>query len=334
MNKAQYEAAREGRLSEDTTLKLFKSTAETFAPLIASSDEKSFYPLYDRLAKLSEPFAKSVPREFTPQNVNNIVKIAEDLKNAKYETVGGVPGIVDMRSGTFKPLGLGGTGTNTMLNQQTTVTPNAPPVAAMAAQPATPQTMEQFLAEGQAAKIPQEQALAAARATGTAQAGARFEAAEKIPKYDDLIGQLSNAIKPGGLLSRATGSDIGAGVDRTLRVFGASTPGSRANAALEPLAGALAAIVPRFEGPQSDADRESYERQAGLLADKSKTVEDRVAAAKAVLDIMKRNRNANVVKVGGEAAPAAKESKYAEGQTATGPNGAKLVFRNGQWTSP
>jgi hypothetical protein len=119
-----------------------------------------------------------------------------------------------------------------------------------------------------------------------------------------------------------------------MRVFGVSTPGSRANAALEPLAGALTAIVPRFEGPQSDADRESYERQAGLLADKSKPVEDRVAAAKAVLDIMKRNRNANVVKVGGEAAPAAKESKYAEGQTATGPNGAKLVFRNGQWTSP
>jgi hypothetical protein len=309
MNKAQYEAAREGRLSEDATLKLFKSTAETFAPLIASSDEKSFYPLYDRLAKLSEPFAKSVPREFTQQNVSNIVKIAEDLKNAKYETVGGVPGIVDMRSGTFKPLGLGGAGNNAMLNQQTTATPNAPLAAAIATQPATqpatPQTMEQFLAEGQAAKIPQEQALAAARATGTAVANARFEASEKIPKYDDLIGQLSNAIKPGGLLSRATGSDIGAGVDRTLRVFGASTPGSRANAALEPLAGALAAIVPRFEGPQSDADRESYERQAGLLADKTKPVEDRVAAAKVVLDIMKRNRNANVVKIGGEAAPVA-----------------------------
>lgn len=31
-----------------------------------------------------------------------------------------------------------------------------------------------------------------------------------------------------------------------------------------------------------------------------------------------------------DAAP--KETKYTEGQTATGPNGAKLVFRNGQWT--
>jgi len=166
------------------------------------------------------------------------------------------------------------------------------------------------------------------------EAGARFEAGEKIPKYDDLISQLSDAIKPNGLLSRATGSDIGAGVDRTLQVFGVSTPGARANAALEPLAGALTAMVPRFEGPQSDADREAYETQAGRLANKNNSVETRRAAAKAVLDIMKRNRNANMVKVGGEAETTAKESKYTEGQTATGPNGAKLVFRNGQWTSP
>jgi hypothetical protein len=184
----------------------------------------------------------------------------------------------------------------------------APALVALGAQPQAmlpSQMRAQTEAAAQAAKIPQEQALASARATGTAQAGARFEAAEKIPKYDDLISQLSDAIKPGGLLSRATGSDIGAGVDRTLRVFGVSTPGSRATAALEPLAGALTAMVPRFEGPQSDADRESYERQAGLLADKTKPVEDRVVAAKVVLDIMKRNRNANVAKIGGEAAPVA-----------------------------
>tara|TARA_R110002126_G_scaffold153315_2_gene300500 strand:+ start:422 stop:2041 length:1620 start_codon:yes stop_codon:yes gene_type:complete len=186
MNKAQYEAAREGRLSEDATLKLFKSTAETFAPLIASSDEQSFYPLYDRLAKLSEPFAKSVPREFTPQNVNNIVKIAEDLKNANYETVGGVPGIVDIRSGTFKPLALSGAGTNAMLNQQTAVTPSASPASVAAAQPATPQTMEQFLAAGQAAKIPQEQALAEARARGTAEV-TREEETKTIAKAKEKV---------------------------------------------------------------------------------------------------------------------------------------------------
>jgi hypothetical protein len=179
------------------------------------------------------------------------------------------------------------------------------PAVAPAATPAPTMLPSQARAQADAAKLPQAQAVASATALGTAEAGARFEASEKIPKYDDLIGQLSDAIKPGGLLSRATGSDIGAGVDRTLRVFGVSTPGSRATAALEPLAGALAAIVPRFEGPQSDADRESYERQAGLLADKTKPVEDRVVAAKVVLDIMKRNRNANVAKIGGEAAPVA-----------------------------
>jgi hypothetical protein len=140
--------------------------------------------------------------------------------------------------------------------------------------------------------------VAAATEKAKKEVGAQFKAGEEIPKYDDLMRQLSDVIKPGGLLARATGSDIGAGVDRTLQVFGVSTPGARANAALEPLAGALTAIVPRFEGPQSDADREAYETQSGRLANKNNSVETRLAAAKAVLDIMKRNRNANAVKTG------------------------------------
>jgi len=140
--------------------------------------------------------------------------------------------------------------------------------------------------------------VAAATEKTKKEAAAQFKAGEEVPKYDDLMRQLSDVIKPNGLLDRATGSDIGAGVDRTLQVFGVSTAGARANAALEPLAGALTALVPRFEGPQSDADRESYETQAGRLADKNNTVETRRAAAKAVLEIMKRNRNANAVKIG------------------------------------
>jgi hypothetical protein len=132
------------------------------------------------------------------------------------------------------------------------------------------------------------------------EAGARFEAGEKIPQYDDLLRQLNDAIKPKGLLDRATGSDIGAGVDRTLQVFGVSTAGARANAALAPLAGALTALVPRFEGSQSNEDRANYERQSGLLADESKPVETRKAAAKAVLDIMRRRRNQFATKTGAE----------------------------------
>lgn len=132
------------------------------------------------------------------------------------------------------------------------------------------------------------------------QAGARFEASEKIPQYDDLLRQLNDAIKPKGLLDRATGSDIGAGVDRALQVFGVSTAGARANAALAPLAGALTALVPRFEGSQSNEDRANYERQSGLLADESKPVETRKAAAKAVLDIMRRRRNQFATKTGAE----------------------------------
>lgn len=140
--------------------------------------------------------------------------------------------------------------------------------------------------------------VAGATDTAKLESKAKFEAGEKVPQYDDLVRQLSDAIKPKGLLDRATGSDIGAGVDRALQVFGVSTAGARANAALEPLAGALTSLVPRFEGSQSNDDRKSYERQSGLLADKTQPVETRKAAAKAVLDIMKRRRNQFELKSG------------------------------------
>jgi len=140
--------------------------------------------------------------------------------------------------------------------------------------------------------------VAGATDTARLESKAKFEASEKVPQYDDLIRQLSDAIKPKGLLDRATGSDIGAGVDRALQAFGVSTAGARANAALEPLAGALTSLVPRFEGSQSNEDRKSYERQSGLLADKTQPVETRKAAAKAVLDIMKRRRNQFELKSG------------------------------------
>jgi hypothetical protein len=142
--------------------------------------------------------------------------------------------------------------------------------------------------------------VAAATEKAKKEVGAQFKAGEEVPKYDDLMRQLNDVIKPNGLLDRATGSDIGAGLDRLGRVVGVSTKGARASAALAPLAGALTAIVPRFEGPQSEGDRKSYETQAGILADKNETAETRRAAAKAVLEIMKRNRNANAAKIGAE----------------------------------
>jgi len=307
MTKAQYEAAREGRLSEDTTLKLFKSTAETFAPLIASSDEKSFYPLYDRLAKLSEPFARSVPREFTPQNVNNIVKIAEDLKNAKYETVGGVPGIVDMRSGTFKPLGLGGTGTNAMLNQQATTTPSASPASAAAAQPAAPQTMEQFLAAADVRKA--EQVGAETTAREIAQSSVKTTQEEAIKKQNaaqilKLVAdpELENIVKQStsGLLE--TGGALARGA------FGTATPGMTNINRLETFQSKILLdfVNGKLGGGFSNEDRKVVEKMVGRIADPLVPANSRLATLRDLKSMLESAASGEQMKIGPAAgAPAA-----------------------------
>jgi hypothetical protein len=306
MTKAQSEAAREGRLSEDATLKLFKSTAETFAPLIASSDEQSFYPLYDRLAKLSEPFAKSVPREFTPQNVSNIVKIAEDLKNAKYETVGGVPGIVDMRSGTFKPLGLGGAGTNAMLNQQATTTPSASPARAAAAQPATPQTMEQFLAAADVRKA--EQVGAETTAREIAQSSVKTTQEEAIKKQNaaqilKLVAdpELENIVKQStsGLLE--TGGALARGA------FGTATPGMTNINRLETFQSKILLdfVNGKLGGGFSNEDRKVVEKMAGRIADPLVPANSRLATLRDLKSMLESAASGEQMKIGPAAGSAA-----------------------------
>jgi hypothetical protein len=46
-------------------------------------------------------------------------------------------------------------------------------------------------------------------------------------------------------------------------------------------------MVPRFEGPQSDADTRSYNEAAGQLADSSLPTDIRKAAGREILRIMK-----------------------------------------------
>jgi hypothetical protein len=49
-------------------------------------------------------------------------------------------------------------------------------------------------------------------------------------------------------------------------------------------------MVPRFEGPQSENDRKSYEAAAGRLADSTRPNEDRLAAARVLIRIMEERR--------------------------------------------
>jgi hypothetical protein len=82
------------------------------------------------------------------------------------------------------------------------------------------------------------------------------------------------------LIRQATGSTIGSAVDSGVSLFGATTKGAEANATLKLRAATLAGNMPRFEGPQSDADRKYYLEMAGDLANPSKTTTEKLVALK------------------------------------------------------
>lgn len=104
------------------------------------------------------------------------------------------------------------------------------------------------------------------------------------------ISELELATKDGGLIDASTGSGAGALVDAGARFFGGSTSGARAASRLAPIADMVLKLVPRFEGPQSDKDTESYRRASGDLANSNLPNEERKAAATEILRIMKNRR--------------------------------------------
>jgi hypothetical protein len=80
----------------------------------------------------------------------------------------------------------------------------------------------------------------------------------------DGLGVLSD-IKT--LLGKATGSGAGALMDSAAGFFGKSTEGAKATARLKVLSNKLLMAVPRFSGPQSDKDVQTYKEAAGQLGD-------------------------------------------------------------------
>ena len=132
---------------------------------------------------------------------------------------------------------------------------------------------------------------------GVGKPSAQFTKAKEQTKKlnSDLnltITELENATKEGGLIDQSTGSGIGkaANVVRGFVTGGASS-GAIAGAKLAPIADLALKMVPRFEGPQSDKDTQSYKEAAGQLADTSIPNEIRKEAGKTVLRLMKARKN-------------------------------------------
>ena len=101
------------------------------------------------------------------------------------------------------------------------------------------------------------------------------------------ITEIEDAIKPGGLLEKSTASGLGKMLDERAAYFGISTEGARSAAALKPIADLGLKMVPRFEGPQSDKDTQSYKEAAGQLANEALPIETRRSAAKVLVKLMK-----------------------------------------------
>jgi hypothetical protein len=116
------------------------------------------------------------------------------------------------------------------------------------------------------------------------EAGAQSVRAMKAP---ELLNMLDEAEK---LVPEATGSLVGWGRDVAVGSLGYATPGAKANAELQPIAGRLLSAVPRFEGPQSDRDVTEYKNQAGDLANPRKTAGEKLAAIKSMRSLAEKYR--------------------------------------------
>jgi hypothetical protein len=103
--------------------------------------------------------------------------------------------------------------------------------------------------------------------------GSEAERAKSAAKVQNILGSDTEQ-----LIGQATGSLAGAGRDWLASTVGVTTDPAKANAALKLRAASLAGNMPRFEGPQSDADRQYYQEMAGDLANPAKTTVEKLTA--------------------------------------------------------
>ncbi|KJZ41311.1 hypothetical protein [Pseudomonas fluorescens] len=124
------------------------------------------------------------------------------------------------------------------------------------------------------------------QAGGQVQGGQLAEAAVKNQKNGEkALALIEQARKD---LPKATASGLGTQIDNANRFFGVSTPSAQSAAKLSTIGGNLMMLMPRMEGPQSDADRKGYETMAGRVGDSTLPAAERAAAMDAIVEITNR----------------------------------------------
>jgi len=142
---------------------------------------------------------------------------------------------------------------------------------------------------------------------------------------DFAITELTNVTKDGGLIDQSTGSGAGRLADIGAGFFGQATPGAIAIGKLKPIQDLVLKMVPRFEGPQSDKDTQSYKEAAGQLADPTLPTKIRKEAGKTVLRLMQSRKNQFVTpELASEGITTTQPSTG--GNSVTAPNGQVFNF--------
>lgn len=105
------------------------------------------------------------------------------------------------------------------------------------------------------------------------------------------VSEIERAMTPGGLIDTATGSYLGNLFDTAAAAFTFGTEGAQAIARLAPIADLALKIVPRFEGPQSNYDVQSYKDAAGNLANPNVPASTKRAAAEEIVRLFKKYKD-------------------------------------------
>ena len=101
--KMTYEASTAKRLDDKAKLDLMQGTASVFAPAFATAQTPDqYYKLYDQLAKVYPEVSSIASREFTPDNVRNIVQTGSSAHDLEAITIGDRPAIRNKRTGQIQ----------------------------------------------------------------------------------------------------------------------------------------------------------------------------------------------------------------------------------------
>ena len=124
-----------------------------------------------------------------------------------------------------------------------------------------------------------------------AEAQARLKEEKRAKDLDLAINEVETVMQPGNLIDQATGSYIGNLIDTAVATVGVGTPGYAATAKLAPIADLVLKMVPRFEGPQSNFDVQSYKDAAGNLANPNVPANVKRAAATEIVRLFRKYKD-------------------------------------------